>query len=259
MSTTENGESMVEALVEQPGGWAADGVKETEEQRLQEVERQRLEKEKEEEAFRKRREELERSEEATRKLKAERTEANKRLLDAARATKAGRRANVSAKELTSGSPNAGRTASEVQRIREAMERGYDFLSTDQEMRIREAAAGLPEVPEALIHSADCRAKQLCQENTSVELTLIVTMIEEIVQSLIRELIKVKKRNYAAMNEGENQLKDSVSVSVTSIDTSIDQSTSSRTSVQFKHPPPPVDAHSGTQPQKSIRRTGTLQK
>jgi hypothetical protein len=195
-----------------------------------------LEKEKEEEASRKRREELERSEEATRKLRVERTEANKRLLDVARATEAGRLANVSARELTSGSPNAGRTASEVQRIREAMERGYDFLSTDQEMRIREAAAGLPEVPETLIHSADCWAKQLCQENTTVELSLIVTTIEEIVQSLIRELIKVKKRNDAAMNEGENQLKDSVSV--TSIDTSTDQSTSSRTSAQFKRPPPP---------------------
>ncbi len=45
MSTTEKGEPMAEALVEQPGGGAADGVMETEEQRLQEVERQRLEKE----------------------------------------------------------------------------------------------------------------------------------------------------------------------------------------------------------------------
>jgi hypothetical protein len=62
MSTTEKGESIAEALVEQPGGGAADGVQETEEQRLREVERQRLEKEKEEEASRKRREELERSE-----------------------------------------------------------------------------------------------------------------------------------------------------------------------------------------------------
>jgi hypothetical protein len=124
----------------------------------------------------------------------------------------------------------------VRRIREAIEKGYDFLSTDQEMRIKEAAAGLPDTPEVLIYSADCRAKQLCQENTSVELSLIVTTIEEIVQSLIRELIKEKKRNDAAMSEGENQSKDSVSV--TSIDTSIDQSTSSRTSAQFKRPPPP---------------------
>ncbi len=154
---------------------------------------------------------MERSEEVTRKLRAERTEANKRLLDAARATEARRRANVSARELTSGSPNAGRAAEEVRRIREAKERGYNFLSTDQEMRIREAAAGLQEEPEVLIYSADCRAKQLCQENTSVELSLIVTTIEGIVQSLIRELIKEKKRNDAAMNGGENQSKDSVSV------------------------------------------------
>jgi hypothetical protein len=59
MSTAENGDTTAEALVEQPGGVAADGVMETEEQRLQEVERQRVEKEKEDEASRKRKEELE--------------------------------------------------------------------------------------------------------------------------------------------------------------------------------------------------------
>ncbi len=136
MSTTENGEPTAEVLVEQPGGGAADGVMETEEQRLQEVESQRVEKEKEEEVSRKKKEELERSEEAPRKLRAERTEANKRLLEAARATEARRRANVSARELTRGSPNAGRAAADVRRIREAIEKGYDFLSTDQEVRIR---------------------------------------------------------------------------------------------------------------------------
>ncbi len=52
-----------------------------------------MEKEKEEEASRKRRE-VERSEEATKKLRAERTEANKRMLDVARATEARRRANA---------------------------------------------------------------------------------------------------------------------------------------------------------------------
>ncbi len=46
MLAAENGEPMAEALVEQPGGGAADDVTETEEQRLQEVERQRVEKEK---------------------------------------------------------------------------------------------------------------------------------------------------------------------------------------------------------------------
>ncbi len=236
MPTTENGDATAEMLVEQPGGGAADGVMETEEQRLQEVERQRVEKEKEEEVSRKRKEELERSEEATRKLRAERTEANKRLLEAARATEARRRANVSAREQAGESPNAGRAATDVRRIREAIEKGYDFLSTDQEVRIREAAVGLPVEPEALLHLADCRAKQLCQENTSVELNLIVATIEEIVKSLIREFIKEKKRNDAAMSGGENLSKDSVSV--TSIDTSIDQSTSSRASAQFKRPPPP---------------------
>ncbi len=104
--------------------------------------------------------------------------------------------------MTSGSPNQGRAAAEVQRIREAIEHGCDFLSTDQEARMTEAAVGLPVEPVALIYSADCRAKQLCQENPSVELTLIMATIEEIVQSLIRELTKEKRRNDAAFLAGE---------------------------------------------------------
>ena len=73
MSATENGEPMAEALVEQPGGGAADGVTETEEQRLQEVERQRVEKEKWDEVIRRQSEEME---ESTRIMRAERSEAN---------------------------------------------------------------------------------------------------------------------------------------------------------------------------------------
>ncbi len=131
-----------------PEGGAADGVTETEEQRLQEVERQRVEKEKQDEARKRQNEELE---ESNRIMRAERSEANQRLLEAARATEAKRRANVSARVLTSGTPNAGRAAAEVQRIREAIEHGCDFLSTDQEGRITEAAAGLPVEPVALIY------------------------------------------------------------------------------------------------------------
>ncbi len=133
MSATENGEPMAEALVEQPGGGVADGVTETEEQRLQEVERQRVEKEKRDEVIRRQSEELE---ESTRIMRAERSEANQRWLEEARAREAKRRANISAKGLTSGTPNAGRAA---QRIRDAIEHGTDFLSTDQEVRIRKAA------------------------------------------------------------------------------------------------------------------------
>ncbi len=94
MSATENGEPMAEALVEQPGGGAADGVTETEEQRLQEVERQRVEKEKRDEVLRRQNEEME---ESTRVMRAERSEANGRWLEEARAREAKRRANVSAK------------------------------------------------------------------------------------------------------------------------------------------------------------------
>ena len=191
-----------------------------------------MEKEKRDEIIRKQSEEME---ESTRRMRAERSKANRRWLEEARAREAKRRANISAKGPTSGTPNAG-TAAEVQRIREAVERGCDFLSTDQEARITEAAVGLPVEPVALIYSADGRAKQLCQENPSVELTLILATIEEIVQSLIRELTEERRRNEAAMSGGENLSKDSVNIA--SVDMSIDQSTSSRASLQFKRPPPP---------------------
>ena len=82
MSATENGEPMAEALVEQPGGGVTDGVTETEEQRLQEVERQRVEKEKRDEVLRKQTEEME---ESTRIMRAQRSEANRRWLEEARA------------------------------------------------------------------------------------------------------------------------------------------------------------------------------
>ena len=189
MSATENGEPMAEALVEQPGGGVTDGVTETEEQRLQEVERQRVEKEKRDEVIRKQSEEME---ESTRRMRAERSESNRRWLEEARAREAKRRANISAKGPTSGTLNAGRAAEEVRRIREAIERGTDFLSTDQEVRIRKAAEGLIAAPEALLYQADCRAKQLCQENPSVEISLIVATIEEIVQSLVRELTEERR-------------------------------------------------------------------
>ena len=110
-------------------------------------------KEKEDEASRKRKEELE---ESTRIMRAERSEANRRWLEEARAREAKRRANITAKGPTSGAPSAGGAAEDVQRIREAIERGTDFLSTDQEVRIRKAAEGLIAAPEALLYSADCR-------------------------------------------------------------------------------------------------------
>ncbi|MFO0002321.1 MAG: hypothetical protein ACK559_14420, partial [bacterium] len=95
--------------------------------------------------------------------------------------------------------------------RDAIEHGTDFLSTDQEVRIRKAAEGLIAAPEALLYQADCRAKQLCQENPTVEISLIVATIEEIVQSLVRELTEERRRNEAAMSGGENLSKDSVNI------------------------------------------------
>jgi hypothetical protein len=111
-------------------------------------------------------------------------------------------------------------------------------------------------PETLLYSADCQAKQLCQENTSVELNLIVATIEEIVQSLIRELTKEKRRNDAAMSGGENLSKDSVNVA--SVDMRIDQSTSSRASSKFKPPPAaqwarPPACGSGNRPDARVHR------
>jgi hypothetical protein len=94
--------------------------------------------------------------------------------------------------------------------REAIDRGCDFLSSDQEAQIREAASGIiHEAPEAIIYSTDCRAKQLCQENPSVEMTLLVTTIEEIVQSLVKELVKTKSRYDAASSDQESLSRESI--------------------------------------------------
>jgi hypothetical protein len=78
-------------------------------------------------------------------------------------------------------------------------------------------------------------------NASVDLTLIVTTIEEIVQILIKELIRMRKRYDAIASDRENQSKDLVSVK--SANTSTDKLTSStdmriKTVAQSKRPPPP---------------------
>jgi ATP-dependent protease ClpP protease subunit len=63
MSTTGTGGPTAEALVEQPREGVADTVQQTEEQRLQDVERERMEKEKKEEAAERTQQELEKAEE----------------------------------------------------------------------------------------------------------------------------------------------------------------------------------------------------
>ncbi len=65
----------------------------------------------------------------------------------------------------------------------------DAISCVQIRKRKSRRQGLPEELEAIIFSADCRAKQLCQENVSVKLALIVTTMEDIVQSLIEELTR----------------------------------------------------------------------
>jgi hypothetical protein len=172
--------------------------------------------------------------EETRKIREARSEANKRLLEVARANEARRRANVSAREQANSILEGERAAiTEIQRIRETIDRGCDFLSSDQEARIRGAATGIiHEAPEAYIFIADCRAKQLCQENPSMEMTLLVTTIEEIVQSLVRELVKTRSRYDAKPSDQESLSRESINP--TSVNMSVDHSTSSNGTPSLRH-------------------------
>jgi hypothetical protein len=81
---------------------------------------------------------------------------------------------------------------EVRRVREAIKKGYHFLSTDQEARIKDASIESPACMKAYIGIANHHVKQLCQENASEELTLLVTTIEEIVRDLIKSLVSMEK-------------------------------------------------------------------
>jgi hypothetical protein len=71
-----------------PGEGVADDVQQTEEQRLREVKRKRMEGEKRNEASKRVSEKLENAEEEIRKMRAERSEANRQLLEIARANRA---------------------------------------------------------------------------------------------------------------------------------------------------------------------------
>jgi hypothetical protein len=90
-----------------------------------------------------------------------------------------------------------KTASETRRLREAILRGFNFLSADQEKQLREASVNTHGVPKAAIYKPDCRARKLCQENTSAELTLIPVAIEISVQDLAKEIIRTSKKGNAA--------------------------------------------------------------
>jgi hypothetical protein len=109
---------------------------------------ERMKGEKRNEASKRVSEKLEKAEEEIRKMRAERSEANRQLLEIARTNRARRLANESAKPTL----ETERATAEIQRIREAIDRGCDFLSSDQEAQIREAASGIiHEAPEAIIY------------------------------------------------------------------------------------------------------------
>ncbi len=76
--------------------------------------------------------ELEKAEEATRKLREERSDTNKKLLDIARNNRARRQANASAREQANSNLEMEREDTEIQRIRKAIVRGCNFLRSDQE-------------------------------------------------------------------------------------------------------------------------------
>ena len=85
--------------------------------------------------------ELEKVEEkVTRKLREERRDMNKKLLDIARTNRARRQANASAREQANSTLKMEREDTEIQRIRKAIVRGCNFLRSDQEAQIQEAGA-----------------------------------------------------------------------------------------------------------------------
>jgi hypothetical protein len=118
---------------------------------------------------------------------------------------------------------------EVQRIREAIKKGCHFLSTDQEARIKDASIESPACVRTYIDIANHHAKQLCQENATEELTLLVATIEEIERDLIKSLV-LMERGLVTTGSGD-------STGIMSIGARADRSANNGTWVQLKRPPP----------------------
>jgi hypothetical protein len=98
---------------------------------------------------------------------------------------------------------------------------------------------------------------LCQENTSVELALLVTAIEEIVQGLVKELIKTKRKYDAAASDAGDQSRDSISTTSTNISADPPAGRKGKHSsfgVPTKRPPHLMDGPFGTRLQKLTRCT-----
>jgi hypothetical protein len=175
-------------------------------------------------------EESEKNKRVAQELKAERTTANKQRLEKTRAAEFSKRADASTGERSSDALKLEEMLLEVRRVREAIKKGYHFLSTDQETRIKDASIESPACIKAYIGIANHHAKQLCQENASEELTLLVTTIEEIVRDLIKSLVSMEK--------GLVDTRTGDSTGVMSIGARADRSANNETWAQLRRPPPP---------------------
>jgi hypothetical protein len=116
-------------------------------------------------------EESEKNKRIAQELKAERTTANKLRLEKTRAAEPSKWTDDSTGERSIDALKSEEMLLEVQRVREAIKKGYHFLSTDQEARIKDASIESPACVRTYIGIANHHAKQLCQENATEELTL----------------------------------------------------------------------------------------
>ena len=174
-------------------------------------------------------EESEKNKRIAQELEAERTTANKLRLEKTRAAEPSKWTEDSTGEWGIDALKSEEMLLEVQRVREAIKKGYHFLSTDQEARIKDASIESPACVRTYIGIANHHAKQLCQENATEELTLLVATIEEIVRDLIKSLVSMEKE-LVTTGSGD-------STGIMSTGARADRSANKGTWVQLKRPPP----------------------
>jgi hypothetical protein len=91
---------------------------------------------------------------------------------------------------------------EIQEIGRAAQRGWGFLSSDQEKQISKAAISALREPRTSQHRIDSRARRLCRENPSMSLNVLRAHIDEMVHDLMKELEEGQDKGGAELNFGK---------------------------------------------------------
>jgi hypothetical protein len=76
---------------------------------------------------------------------------------------------------------------EIQEIGRAAQRGWGFLNPDQVKQISRAAISALQEPRTSQHRIDSRARRLCRENPSMNLSVLRAHVDEMVQDFVKEL------------------------------------------------------------------------